>query len=423
MNYSAFEITTVLFECLLIHIFFNGWFGTKNRNLLKTFLYMALFFLLQCSVSLLSLHPALRTAISFFLVLGVAAILYETELISVVYSTFLFMALAVVSEYLCLNFLDTLGLNKSVLMAEGNARAIYLALAKTIQFVIVLIAALILRKNRITLTLRQVAPLIPCLIVSVYICVVFFNAFPDNKGEPSLSLLIALLGLLYINGIVVLNTQSIKSSMVENEEQKLAVQHYEMQEQYYHKVIEDREETRALWHDVKKHISAIEAIINSGDMMSARIEYEAIRQAFENLGAIVDMENEVLNTIIYHNIQRAKAHDISVSLSAQVSPEISISAVDLSVILGNTFDNAIEECAILKNECREISVSLVQRNNILFYEIKNPCMEISHKKSGKHHGYGMKNIKSCVQKYGGVMDSGATNGYYCVSIMLNCKTR
>jgi len=244
--------------------------------------------------------------------------------------------------------------------------------------------------------------------------------FPDYDNDISLTLVIALIGLLYINGIIVLSTQLIKSTVVGIEEQKLAVKHHEMEEQYYRNVIKEREEMRSLWHDLNKHVAAIEAIVSSGDTKAAKKEYEAIRQAFDKLGTVVDIENEALNSIIYHNIQRAKVHNISVSLTAQVSPEISISAVDISVIIGNTFDNAIDECVMLSDGCREISVAIIQRNNMLFYEIKNPCMDIPHKKFGGHHGYGLKNTKACVQKYGGAMECGATNGFYCVSIRMNC---
>lgn len=421
MNYITFEIATVAFECLLVHIFFNGWFGTKSQNFLKLLLFIALYFLLQCSITLLDLHPVLRTIISYFLVFGTALVLYETILISAAYSSIIYMALAVVSEFLCLKLLNILGLRTNLLMLEGNSRVIYLAVAKTVHFAVVLVATSILRKNRTTLTIKQITPLFPCLIVSIYICSVLFDAFPDNENDSSLALVIALVGLLYINGIIVINTQSIKSAIVGNEEQKLAVQHYKMQEQYYNNVIRDREEMRVLWHDVNKYVTAIEAIVNSGDIQTAKQEYKAIRQSLDKLDTIVDVENEVLNTIIYHNLQRAKSHNISVSLTAQVSPEITISAIDLNVILGNTFDNAIDECAMLEDECRNIYVSLIQRKSMLFYEMKNPCMGISHKKAGRHHGYGLKSVRTCVQKYGGAMENGIIDGYYCVSIRLNCR--
>ncbi|MCL2152068.1 MAG: GHKL domain-containing protein [Oscillospiraceae bacterium] len=422
MNYLYFEIATVLFECLIVHVLFNAWFGLKAHNRTRDVVCYAIFFFLTCLITILPVQPLIRSAINLILVFCLAKLLYNSTIVSSLYSSLLFTALAVVTEYFCLVLLNYLHFDTEALMAVGNARAIYLVLAKSVHFLAAIITASVFRKNRATLTLKQILSLIPCLIVSIYICSLFYELYPVYEGDISLSLVIALVGLLYINGIIVLNTQSIKSTVVEIEGQKQVAQQYEMQEHYYRNVIKDREETRALWHDVKKHITAIEAIVGVGDINAANIEYDAIRQAFDKLGDVVDVENEVLNIILYHNIQRAKAHDIPVRLTAQVAPKISISAVDLSVVLGNTFDNAIDECIMLESESREISVSLIQRNNMLFYEIKNPCMEIPHKKSGSYHGYGIKNVNACVQKYNGAMERGAANGYYCVSIRLNCPS-
>ena len=422
MTYFCFEIATVLFECLLVHIFFNGWFGLKSHKHSKVLPFMVLYFISQCAVSLFPLHPIFRTIYNFILVLVIAVSLYETTHSAAVYSSFLFATLAVISEFLCFLLLNALAFNTDSLMIRGNARAIYLVLAKTAHFAVVLITSTVLRKNRAALTLKQVAPLLPCLIVSIYICTVFFYVFPDGNSNFAITLAIALVGLLYINGVVVLNTQLIKHTIVEIEDQKLASQHYDMQTQYYRSVVQDREETRALWHDVKKHVTAIGAIVSTGDIQAAKTEYEAIYKAFDKLGTIVDIENEVLNSILYHNFQRAKTNGISVRLDARVSPCVAISAVDLSVIIGNTFDNAIEECIMLDKEYREISVTLAQQNNMLFYEIKNPCMEISHKKLGKHRGYGLRNVIVCVDKYGGSLEKGAVNGTYTIAIRLNCPT-
>ena len=421
MSHYYFEIATALFECLLVHFFFNAWFGIRNCGQKKALLFMAVFFLLQCSITLLPLFPPLRAAISYLIVLGITAALYKTNKPSAVYGAFLYMALAVVSEYLCLVLLSSISFDANELMTAGNARAIYLALAKMVHFVVVLIAASVLRKNRAALTLKQVTPLIPCLIVSIYICIVFFRLFPDYQESLSLTLVIALIGILYINGIIVLNTQSIKSAVLENEEQRLAKQHYEMQEQYYRNVLKDREETHALWHDLKKHITAIEALVDSRDNQQAKNEYDQIRQAFDELGHVVDTENTALNAILHHNISQAKSNNISVSINARVSSGIHISAVDLSVIIGNTFDNAIEECVTFAEANPQIKVTLVQQNQMLFYEITNPCIQVPHKKSGRYRGYGLGNVMRCVEKYSGSMEHGMADGVYRVSIRLNCS--
>ena len=417
-----FEVSTVLFTCLLLHIFFDGWFGARNQKRTRMAFFMSLYFLLHSIVTLLPITPPLRAFVSFFLFLGVAGVLYETTLVSALYSSLLFVALAVLSEYSCLLLLEALGFETGSLMSAGYERAIYLAIAKTAHFVVVLIAASFLRKNRAALTLRQVAPLLPCLIVSIFICIVFYRILPGFDENLSFMLVIALIGLLYINGIVVLNTQSIKSAVFENEEQRMARQHYEMQEQYYCNVLKDREETRALWHDLKKHVTAIEAMVESSGGLAERSEYDHIRQAFEDLGNVVDIDNSILNVILHHNIDRAKSSNLSVRLDVQVPPVIPFSAVDMSVIIGNTFDNAIEACSTIEEAGAQINVALIQQNHMLFYEMTNPCSQVAQTKPGKHHGYGLKNVRRCVEKYGGSLEHGMADGQYTVSIRMNCSS-
>jgi hypothetical protein len=176
---------------------------------------------------LFPIDPILRAFISVFLVTGIAAALYDTSKLSAIYSALLFVALAVLSEYLSLVVLQTLGVDTHTLMSDGNIRAIYLALAKTVHLIVVLIAASILRRNRAILTIKQIAPLLPCVIVSIYVCIVFFRIYPYLEESYALMLIIALIGLLYVNGIIIFNTQTIKSSIVEFEEHKLANKHYE----------------------------------------------------------------------------------------------------------------------------------------------------------------------------------------------------
>ena len=420
MNY-LFEVAAVLFACLLVYIFFNGWFGTRTRNRSRVAFYMASYFLLHSIVALPPLDPVLRAAISFFLVLGIACALYETTLPSALYSSLIYMALAVLSEYFSLVLLNMLSFDTATLMQGGNARAILLALAKTVHFAAVVIAAAVLRKNRAALTFKQVAPLLPCLVVGIYICIVFFTLFAGHDESLSSMLVMALIGLLYINGVIVLNTQAIKSAVFENEEQRLAGQHYEMQIRYYRNVLKGREEAHALRHDLKRHITAIEALVGSKDNKQAENEYRRIRQAVDELGGFVDIENPALNAILYHSIDQANSHNISVSLDAHVPSEFTVSAVDLSVIIGNTFDNAIEECVTLAEVDTRINVTLVQQNHMLFYEITNPCMPIPHEKAGKYRGYGLGNVRRCVEKYGGSMEQGMKDGIYRVSIRLNCS--
>ena len=106
-------------------------------------------------------------------------------------------------------------------------------------------------------------------------------------------------------------------------------------------------------------------------------------------------------------------------MDVSIPERINVSAVDLSVIIGNTFDNAIEECRRLKIEDRLITVELKQKNDMMVYVIDNPCLEKAMKKSGHTHGYGLSNIRNCIIKYEGKMSKEKNNGHYQVVVHLN----
>lgn len=422
MKFYHLEMATALFECLLVHVLFNGWYGFRNTKKSAVVLSYTLFFVLLCFLSLLLIQPFARSIIIFFLVAGLVRFLYDTTTFSALYSSLLCVALAVGAEYFCLALMNLLNYDTTTLMVEGTARAIYLVIAKTVNFAIILVVAAMFRKKRATLSIKQVLPLFPCLFVTIYVCAFLQEIYSRLEDSLSLPLVIAILGLLYINGIIVLHTQSIKRSAVAIQQQALANQQYELQVQYYNHILQDHEETRIIRHDIKKYMSGIETLIEAGASAEAKREYEAIKQGVDQLGEIVDIGNTVLNAILHNNIQRAKAEGISVRLDINVPSEVPASAVDLSVIIGNTFDNAIDECIACNSVGAAINVMLVFQNDMLFYEISNPCISHPHKKAGKYHGYGLRNIRACVEKYNGSMESGIEAEKYKVSIRLNCQS-
>lgn len=92
-------------------------------------------------------------------------------------------------------------------------------------------------------------------------------------------------------------------------------------------------------------------------------------------------------------------------LDVQIPRELSVTAADLYILLGNTLDNAIEACAALPPEQREINIKLKTHNRILFYEIENPyAPSYGNRVRGGLHGYGLQNVRRCVEKYQGTLE-------------------
>ena len=140
----------------------------------------------------------------------------------------------------------------------------------------------------------------------------------------------------------------------------------------------------------------------------------------DEISPAVDVNNRVVNVILTEYVREARDAKTAFELDVQVPPELFVAAADLYVLIGNTVDNALNACCLLPEEKRKISIKLRVQNDVLFYSIKNPFSK-TEGNAGKSavHGYGLKNVRRCVEKYKGGMEVFRENDIFTVSIHMN----
>lgn len=148
---------------------------------------------------------------------------------------------------------------------------------------------------------------------------------------------------------------------------------------------------------------------------------ETITKSFNSLSKIVDVDHPVINAILNDALGKSSLAGITLKIDVFVSPQLALSPLVLSVILGNTLDNAIRACSGVSADTPKIvSLTLRQKDSILYYRISNPYdPEFSSKKREGIHGYGLKNVSSTVEQIGGTMQINQENNLYTVEIILN----
>lgn len=140
----------------------------------------------------------------------------------------------------------------------------------------------------------------------------------------------------------------------------------------------------------------------------------------DSITEVVDVNNRVVSVILNEYFQIARDADIAIDLDVLIPAELFVTAADLYVLLGNTLDNAIEACTELPKEQRRISLKLKKHNSMLYYEISNPYDEKHlHRARGIYHGFGLKNVAKCVEKYSGKLDVSTSDSAFCVVAHMN----
>ena len=220
---------------------------------------------------------------------------------------------------------------------------------------------------------------------------------------PFISVMIssfALILVIYLTGCLVAYS-GIKRGEMRKMEQELQQQKYEAQERDMDEIRELYAHLQKAKHDAKHHITLLETLLETGRVEEAYAylkEYSSSEQLLKM--DKVCSRNMVVNYLI--SMKSARMQDFICSICDQIT---GVSDVDLNILLGNLFDNAIEACE-RRNGIREISLTIKRRGAYLVIIMENTAGEnVSFAETAKpdkvNHGYGLSSMDEIAERYGG----------------------
>lgn len=414
------ETAGVLLDVLQLAVLLSSFFFMREERrwfLLPGYL---LFGMGLWGLSLIPQLSALRLLFTFAGAFAVAFTLYDVRLWQSVFVSTVFCVLYAVVDLLCMGILVGMGLSTDALMTPGIPRAIFVLMAHLIYLLILVLIKAFSKKQSGTLRFRWLVPLLPGQVLGILYCVVALREMLQNRLALPLWDVLLLCALAVLNVVMVFYLEWIQGALAAQKENELQERQYQMQLQYYQRLHENQEETRALWHDIKKYLNAIRTVESeqAADQTAALIR-EA-EQAAEGIKPISDVGNYVIDAILDDYLAQAREAETDVQLDAMLPASLNISPIDLYVILGNTLDNALEACSRLPKAQRWLHIKLRYQGQTFFYQAENPKPAgASARKPGAVHGYGLKNVRRCVEKYSGRLILDDEDGLYRVTVRMN----
>lgn len=418
--YYLTEIVCAIAEVLMIYIFLNGMFWKREKATWQWFLGYGLFGTVIMLLSFVSDTLFVRVGFSFTGVVALALCLYISKPLTAVYASIAFNAIYALTDTIMMVALSAGYLTDDVLLQHGNARSAFLITSHIALFTVILLVLSVIKQKQGAITFQFFVLLFPGWLTGiVYGCTVNRLAQESVQDLPVTFILVAF-GILYLNILIVIYTERMKLSYQMRQELAIQEYHDDMQEKYYAQLHAEQEETRALRHDIGKYISAMQALIGNNDMENATLILEEVRHKLNDCCNIIDVNNTIISIILNEYAQAANQANVQFKLDVQVPSMLAISAVDLYVLIGNTLDNALMACRELPVEQRSIKLQLRMHNNILFYQVENPYPpNYLKRRRERGHGYGLNNVRRCVEKYRGDIEIVHEDGSFCVSTHLN----
>ena len=400
MIYYFVEFAGSFANIALLVLFVDRLFQKKDLSSRWFYLYIALLIVGQC---LLSLFPTWVMPRTIYFLLGgflLAILFYEAQIWQAIFASAAFFTLVAVVEVLAMLLIGLQVSDTDALMQAGSARLIYVVFSNLIQIpLLILISHFFSRKENV-LRILWLLPIIAIQIASIAVCyVVQYHAADENFPDYLIGLMVV---LLLMNILIVFYVEALRKNEQEKFRAEFNEQQYRLQMEYYQQLKERQEEIRALWHDIKKYILAMQAVAGRGNSEELHKIVRDATDAFERSKNISTIGNPVVDALLNQCLHTAEENGIKVTLDVTIPEVLSISPLSLSILIGNTFDNAIEACCGLPPEQRKIHLQLRKQYRSLFYRLDNPYSDISRSlRVGSHHGYGLKNVKRVVKESDG----------------------
>lgn len=155
-----------------------------------------------------------------------------------------------------------------------------------------------------------------------------------------------------------------------------------------------------------------------------------IKNECEIINKEIPIRNDIIYALVHIKRDAVAKHNISIDLNYSIINKLSISSVDLAIILGNALDNAIEATLRFpRTEHKIIQLFVTVKHNIIVIIIKNPVLEnvntnnlTTSKDNSEQHGLGIISMKHLASKYNGEIVFDCKDNLFTTSIILNNST-
>ena len=221
--------------------------------------------------------------------------------------------------------------------------------------------------------------------------------------------------------------QNIKVRQEEKLQNELLATQIDSIERHIRQVESLYQNIRSIRHDMTNHILTLERLYAGNNVAEAMDYGEELKSALSQIAGEIKSGNPVTDVILQELKNEAEKRKIRYQSDFYYPTGTNINAFDVSVILNNALQNAMENAR--KSEAPYISVLSYHRNHAYMIEISNSFtgnlqwdeergLPVTSKEKTEGHGYGLSNIRMVARKYAGDIAIDVKDHEFHLSIML-----
>ena len=172
-------------------------------------------------------------------------------------------------------------------------------------------------------------------------------------------------------------------------------------------------------HDFRAHLEVLSTLLHQNETQKARDYIQKLHDEQNERLFYVNTHHASIDAILNQKTRIAQNHGIDVQFQVNDLSGLQVNPGDITVVISNLMDNAIEACDQLEIENRQIHIKAVLEAEF-FFSIRNTSLPVTvhnnsvatTKKDTLLHGYGLQNVKTILSRYDSLFGIDYKDGWF-----------
>ncbi len=209
---------------------------------------------------------------------------------------------------------------------------------------------------------------------------------------------------------------------------RLREEQAEILERDYEALSRTYDENAKLYHDLHNHLEVLYHCLARGNVQEAMQYCEDLRTPIREISQTVWTGDKALDYLISSKVALARQEQIRTEVKIEYPRNTNIRSVDLTTILGNLLNNALEAARMAPEPLRFLNLTIRRIHEMLIVKVENgygeaPVQEngalVTSKENRTLHGWGLKSALTAAERYDGSIQTDYADGVFRAVVTLS----
>lgn len=267
--------------------------------------------------------------------------------------------------------------------------------------------ALLIRKYHQPLSVgkhaRAWVPMSAVFPISTLLIIWQIHTFPNEQQIWQICLLI----LDVVDVVALFLFDHLEQSAINRERLVAAAERAYVQDENIEALSQAYAGQRKMTHDYRAQLSTLSELVDRGNLTEVKAFLSEMKDHQSERILLINTHNAAIDAVLNQKGYAGQRQGIDMRFRVNDLSALKLPRVDVTIVLGNLIDNAMEACIQMPEAERWVSIQILYGQGLLSITIINPSHPVqiiggqiaTTKPEPLLHGYGLRNVEDILDKY------------------------